>query len=151
MAVMGLGIFYTFVSWMMIAGNGERQAIEKANADPLGLWIDLAEAKLGGAFIGDIYLFLIVIGSFACGLAFHNAASRYLYAIGRELPATKNTLGRTHGSHHTPHVASMVQSVITLGLHAGLLLPGHRRQRLQHRRPTPTSTDCWRSSARWRS
>ncbi|CAA9326734.1 MAG: Uncharacterized amino acid permease, GabP family [uncultured Nocardioidaceae bacterium] len=114
MAVMGLGIFYTFVSWMMIAGNGEQQAIEKANADPLGLWIDLAEDKLGGAFIGDIYLFLIVIGSFACGLAFHNAASRYLYAIGRELPATKNTLGRTHETHHTPHVASMVQSVITL-------------------------------------
>nr|WP_306442080.1 APC family permease [Nocardioides agariphilus] len=113
-AVIGLGTFYTFVSWMMIAGNGKATSIEKANTDSIGLWVDLAEDKLGGSFIGDIYLFLIVVGSFACGLAFHTAASRYLYAIGRELPATKNTLGRTHGTHHTPHIASVTQSVITL-------------------------------------
>ncbi len=119
LAVVGLGTFYTFVSWMMIAGNGKAQAIEKANTDSIGLWVDLAEDKLGGAFIGDVYLLLIVIGSFACGLAFHNAASRYLYAIGREVPATSNTLGRTHGRHQTPHIASMVQSAITLLLTLG--------------------------------
>jgi len=118
-AVVGLGTFYTFVSWMMIAGNGERQSIEKANTDSIGLWVDLAEDKLGGWFVGDIYLFLIIIGSFACGLAFHNAASRYIFAIGRELPATKNTLGRTHGVHQTPHVASLVQTLITVVLTLG--------------------------------
>lgn len=122
LAVVGLGVFYTFVSWMMISGNGEKQSIEKANTDSIGLWVDLAENKLGGSFIGDIYLFLIVVGSFACGLAFHNAASRYLYAIGREVPATKNSLGRTHGVHHTPHVASMTQSIITLVLTVGFYL-----------------------------
>ena len=115
-AVVGLGLFYTFVSWMMIAGNGPKVAIEKSNTDSIGLWTDLASQKLGGDFVGDIYLFLIVMGSFACGLAFHTAASRYLYAIGRELPLTRNTLGRTHGVHGTPHVASMVQSGITLVL-----------------------------------
>jgi amino acid transporter len=115
-AVVGLGLFYTFVSWMMIAGNGKKVSIEKANTDSIGLWTDLAKDKLGGDFVGDIYLFLIVMGSFACGLAFHTAASRYLYAIGREVPATKNTLGRTHGTHGTPHVASIVQSGITLAL-----------------------------------
>ena len=62
LAVVGLGLFYTFVSWMMIAGNGAKQSIEKANTDSIGLWVDLAEDKLGGAFIGDIYLFLIVSG-----------------------------------------------------------------------------------------
>ena len=115
-AVVGLGLFYTFVSWMMIAGNGKKVAIEKSNTDSIGLWTDLASKKLGGDFVGDIYLFLIVMGSFACGLAFHTAASRYLYAIGRELPITKNTLGRTHGTHQTPHISSMVQSGITLVL-----------------------------------
>jgi amino acid transporter len=119
LAVVGLGLFYTFVSWMMIAGNGTSQAITKANTDAIGLWVDLAEDKLGGAFVGDVYLFLIVIGSFSCGLAFHNAASRYLFAIGREIPATSKTLGATHGSHHTPHIASMVQSVITLVITLG--------------------------------
>lgn len=121
-AVVGLGLFYTFVSWMMIAGNGKAQAIEKANTDSIGLWVDLAEKKLGGSFVGDIYLFLIVCGSFACGLAFHNAASRYLYAIGREVPLTKNTLGRTHGTHHSPHIASIVQSLITLVLTVGFFV-----------------------------
>jgi amino acid transporter len=104
---------------MMIAGNGEKQSIEKANTNSIGLWVDLAEKKLGGSFVGDIYLFLIVVGSFACGLAFHNAASRYLYAIGREVPISKNSLGRTHGTHHTPHIASLVQSIITLALTVG--------------------------------
>lgn len=118
-AVIGLGTFYTFVSWMMIAGNGQAQAVEKANTDSIGLWVDLAEDKLGGSFIGDIYLFLIVMGSFACGLAFHNAASRYIYAIGRELPATANNIGRTHGVHRSPHIASVVQSVVTLILTLG--------------------------------
>jgi len=118
-AVVGLGLFYTFVSWMMIAGNGESQAIEKSNTDSIGLWTDLAEDKLGGAFVGDIYLFLIILGSFSCGLAFHTAASRYLYAIGRELPATRSTLGATHRTHQTPHIASAVQSVITLVLTLG--------------------------------
>ena len=122
LAVVGLGLFYTFVSWMMIAGNGEKQAIEKANSDSIGLWVDLAEDKLGGSFIGDIYLFLIVVGSFACGLAFHNAASRYIYAIGREVPATANNLGRTHGVHHTPHIASLTQSIITLVLTLGFYM-----------------------------
>jgi amino acid transporter len=116
LAVVGLGLFYTFVSWMMIAGNGKKVSIEKANTDSIGLWTDLAKDKLGGDFVGDIYLFLIVMGSFACGLAFHTAASRYLYAIGREVPATKNTLGATHGTHGTPHIASIVQSVITVVL-----------------------------------
>jgi hypothetical protein len=100
----------------MIAGNGKKVSIEKSNTDSIGLWVDLAKAKLGGAFVGNLYLFLIVMGSFACGLAFHTAASRYLYAIGREVPATKNTLGATHGTHQTPHISSIVQSVITLVL-----------------------------------
>ena len=114
LAVVGLGTFYTFVSWMMIAGNGRAQTIELSVAGDLNVWVGLAEDKLGGSFVGDIYVFLIIIGSFACALAFHNAASRYLYAIGRELPLTKNTLGRTHATHHTPHVASITQSLITV-------------------------------------
>ncbi len=99
---MGLGLFYTFVSWMMIAGNGRQRAVELSVAGDLNIWVGLAEDKLGGGFVGDIYVFLVIVGSFACALAFHNAASRYLYAIGRELPATRNTLGRTHRTTRPP-------------------------------------------------
>ncbi|MGZ4453400.1 MAG: APC family permease [Nocardioides sp.] len=118
-AVVGLGIFYTFVSWMVIAGNGARHSIEQAANNSIGMFTDLAEKNLGGHWVVNVYLFLIVSGSFACALAFHNAASRYIYAIGREVPALHNNLGATHGTHHTPHVASIVQSLITLVLTVG--------------------------------
>jgi len=114
-AVVGLGLFYTFVSWMVIAGNGVDQAIAtSAGSNPIDLFTGLAKENLGGQWVVDIYLLLIVMGSFACALAFHNAASRYIYAIGREIPMTKSTLGATHGVHHSPHIASATQSVITL-------------------------------------
>jgi amino acid transporter len=124
LAVIGLGTFYTFVSWMMIAGNGKEGAIKGSVTDGTAMWVDLAEEKLGGKFVGDIYIFLIMMGSFACALAFHTAASRYLYAIGRELPFTANSLGRTHATHGTPHVASITQSGITLLLTLGFYFLG---------------------------
>ncbi|MEV6349520.1 APC family permease [Actinoplanes sp. NPDC051851] len=119
MAVVGLGLFYTFVSWMVIAGNGAKQSVELANNDAIGMFTHLAAANLGGQWVTYVYMFLMVSGSFACALAFHNAASRYLFAIGREIPATMRTLGATHATHKSPHIASAVQSAVTLVLTVG--------------------------------
>ena len=49
---------------------------------------------------------LILTGSFACAMAFHNVAMRYFYAMGREgiLP---RALGRTHPTHKSPYIASL--------------------------------------------
>ena len=125
-AVVALGVFYAFVSWMVIAGNGQRQSIDKAYNNSIGMFTDLAAKNLGGHWVVNVYLFLIMSGSFACALAFHNAASRYLYAISRELPALQSSLGRTHVKHHTPYIASVTQSLITLVLTVCfyLLTPG---------------------------
>jgi amino acid transporter len=118
-AVIGLGLFYTFVSWMAIAGNGAHNAVDKAANNSIGMFTDLAAKDLGGHWVVNIYLFLIVSGSFACALAFHNAASRYLYAIARELPSMRSTLGATHATHKSPHIASVVQTIITIVLTVG--------------------------------
>lgn len=118
-AVVGLGLFYTFVSWMVIAGNGAKTSIDQAANNSIGMFTELAQANLGGSWITYVYLFLIVSGSFACALAFHNAAARYMYAIGREVPGLTRNLGATHGKHHSPHIASILQSVITVVLTAG--------------------------------
>jgi amino acid transporter len=115
-AVVGLGIFYTFVSWMVIEGDGARAAVHLAATNSIGMFTNLAAANLGGHWVVNIYLLLITSGSFACGLAFHNAASRYIYAIGREIPATRGSLGATHSKHGSPHVASLVQTIITVVL-----------------------------------
>lgn len=118
-AVVGLGLFYTFVSWMVIAGNGAKGSLDQAANNSIGMFTDLAKANLGGSWITYVYLFLIVSGSFACALAFHNAAARYMYAIGREVPSLRRSLGATHGTHHSPHISSMVQSAITVVLTVG--------------------------------
>ena len=94
-AVVGLGLFYTFISAMVIAGNGAKTSVETSiSASPLDLFFGLVNANLGGVLL-DVYKILLVIGSFACALAFHNAASRYLFALGREIPSdkVKNTIG----------------------------------------------------------
>jgi amino acid transporter len=125
-AVVALGVFYSFVSWMVIAGNGKTVSIDKAYNNSIPMFTDLAAKNLGGHWIVNVYLFLIMSGSFACALAFHNAASRYIYAFGRELPGLQKSLGATHSKHHSPYIASAVQSVITLVLTVGfyLLTPG---------------------------
>ena len=115
-AVIGLGLFYTFISAMVIAGNGAKTSVEASiSANPLDLFFGLVDANLGGVLL-DVYKALLVIGSFACALAFHNAASRYLFALGREIPSdkVKNTIGSTHPKHGSPWIASSIQSVITL-------------------------------------
>src|SRR4029450_4652622 len=122
--VIGLGLFYTFISAMVLAGNGAKSSVETSiRASPLDLVFGLREAHLGSCLL-DVYKLLLVIGSFACALAFHNAASRYLYALGREIPssAVRSTVGATHSQHGSPHIASATQAVITLVI--VLLFPG---------------------------
>jgi amino acid transporter len=117
-AVVGLGLFYTFISAMVLAGNGAKTSVEASiSASPLDLFFHLVDAKLGGMLL-DVYKILLVIGSFACAMAFHNAASRYLFALGREIPSDKikSTVGAAHPTHGSPYVASAIQSVITLVL-----------------------------------
>ena len=113
-AVVGLGLFYTFVSWMAVSGTGAKDSIKiSAGSNPVDLMKGTFDQYLGhpSTYIFD---FLIVSGSFACALAFHNAASRYIYAIGREIPSLSNNLGATHKHHGSPHIASATQSLITL-------------------------------------
>ena len=108
-AVTGVGIFYIFVSWMTVVGNGRAGSIERAQStNPLYMFFHPTEV-FAGHWAVLIFQWLMMTGSFACGLAFHNCASRYGYALGREglLP---RPLGRTHRSHGSPFVASFVQA-----------------------------------------
>jgi len=116
-AVIGLGLFYTFMSWMVVVGNGAKQAVEiSAGASPVDLWLGLVDANLGG-FMVVLYKFLLVLGSFACAMAFHNAASRYIYAMGREGAfGWMRFFGKVNAKHGSPGNASILQTVITLVL-----------------------------------
>src|SRR5690242_16603435 len=110
-SVIGLGIFYTITSWTPLGGYATTHAaIAQAQTNPAEFY--LGPAKLyAGQWVSSIMSYLIITGSFACGMAFHNTAARYMYSLGREklLPPA---LGRTHKRWHSPHIASLTQSVI---------------------------------------
>jgi amino acid transporter len=108
--VIGVGVFYVFVSWMAIAGNGLSQSVQIAQKDAFSVFFDPTR-QFVGQWAVLIFQWLIITGSFACGMAFHNCAARYLYAIGRE-GFISRALGKTHPTHGSPYVASFVQTGI---------------------------------------
>ncbi|MEU9241275.1 APC family permease [Streptomyces sp. NPDC048385] len=125
-SVLGVGVFYVFVSWMAITGNGEAAAVRAASsANPLALFFNPTEHYVGHWAV-VLMQWLMVTGSLACGMAFHNCAARYMYALGREgvLPKLRNTIGRTHHRHGSPHVAGLVQTVISAVLIAAFWIAG---------------------------
>jgi amino acid transporter len=110
-SVIGLGIFYTLTSLTPLNGYATTHAaIAQAQTNPAEFY--LSPAKLyAGQWVSSIMSYLIITGSFACGMAFHNTTARYMYSLGREklLPSA---LGRTHKRWHSPHIASVTQSVV---------------------------------------
>ncbi|MEH3142800.1 MAG: APC family permease [Mycobacterium kyogaense] len=116
-AVLGVGIFYIFVSWMAIAGTGLKESVDLAQSADTSSEIFFGPVRSTyGEWAITLFNILLVTGSFACGMAFHNCASRYLYAMGREglHAGLQKTLGATHPHHGSPHIASFVQTGITL-------------------------------------
>ncbi|GHE45710.1 APC family permease [Streptomyces capitiformicae] len=125
-SVLGVGVFYVFVSWMAIIGNGEQEAVAAASsANPLAMFFNPTEQYVGHWAV-VVMQWLMITGSLACGMAFHNCAARYLYALGREgaVPGLQNTIGRTHPRHGSPHIAGLVQTAVTGALLAAFALAG---------------------------
>ena len=117
-AVIGLGLFYTFLSWAVVVGNGAKEVVTTAaGANPVDIWLNLTAANLGGV-AENIWKILVVVGSFACALAFHNAAPRYIYAMGRESasPFVRRTIGSVNAKHGSPATAGILQTIITLAI-----------------------------------
>ncbi len=110
-SVIGLGIFYTLTSWASLGGYPSvHGAIAQAQTNAANYYLGPAK-QFAGAWVSSVMSYLIITGSFACGMAFHNTTARYFYSLGREglLPSP---LGRTHHRWKSPHIASITQSVI---------------------------------------
>lgn len=110
-SVIGLGVFYTIVSWCAVAAYPtEADMIAKAFSDGVNFYLTPIQSFVG-TWAYELMAFLILTSSFACGMAFHNTASRYMYSLGREgvLP---RAVAETHDHHKSPHKASFVQSAL---------------------------------------
>ena len=111
LSVIGLGVFYTIISWCAVSAYPtEGDMLAKAYADSGNFFLAPIE-QFVGIWAKELMALLILTSSLACGMAFHNTASRYMYSLGREgvIPAP---LGKTHAVYKSPHIASSVQSVL---------------------------------------
>jgi len=113
-SVLLIGIFYMITAWLMANGEGIDKLLPTLQglADPTTFLFDLAGRYVGGP-VPTIMGFLFVTSLFASVLAFHNGAARYKYVAGREglLP---DGIGVTHNRHQSPHVGSIIQTVLAI-------------------------------------
>src|SRR3954470_20902907 len=110
-SVIGLGIGYCLTSLAFVSAFPQSDLI-KAAQNPDGPFF-VAMRDFGTNWLATVMQVLILTGSFACAMAFHNVAMRYGYAMGREGILPK-ALGRTHPKHKSPYIASITQTVIAL-------------------------------------
>jgi amino acid transporter len=110
-SVIGLGIFYTLTSWASLAGYQTTHAAIAASQTNAAQYYLTPASQYAGRWVASVMSYLIITGSFACGMAFHNTTARYLYSVGREGLAPR-ALGKTHPKWKSPYIASITQSVV---------------------------------------
>jgi amino acid transporter len=109
-SVIGLGIFYIFMSWIFVTGFGTGGVGDGVNnqfeGNVASAWYTLTDRYVGGGLTTAFEIFIIT-SSFACAMAFYNTSARYLYSLARER-ALPSVIARTHPKRHSPVVASLV-------------------------------------------
>lgn len=108
-AIIAIAVILGVTAWAVVSAIGVPKA-QKVGLDHLAngdLIFSLAQRYLGGP-LTTVMMILLLVSLFAAMLAFHNSASRYLYALGRArvLPSV---LARTRESG-SPAVAGIVQA-----------------------------------------
>ncbi len=123
-SVLAIGIFYTLTSWLMTMGVGVDKLLPTLQGmpDPSAFLFEVSGRYIGGT-LTNIMGVLFMTSIFAAVLAFHNAVARYKFVAGREgiLP---DRIGTTHAQHQSPHIGSLIQTVIALAVVTLFVLQG---------------------------
>ncbi|HEX7404630.1 MAG TPA: APC family permease [Candidatus Nanopelagicaceae bacterium] len=120
-AVCSVGAFYVFTTWVIIGSVGIDH-VRGLSLKVGGLFVLNLTQQYGGTILFDITAVLLCTSILAGYSAIHNAASRYLFALGREA-----IMPRRFGEHHqeffSPHIASVAISaaavISTVGFAVG--------------------------------
>ncbi|SDW91109.1 Amino acid transporter [Arthrobacter sp. cf158] len=109
-AIILSSLFYAGITWIVILAFGSDAVVDIAGGSPGTLVFDSTSQYLGSTAL-TIMEMLVVTSSLATVVSFHNATSRYLYALGRErvLPFW---LGRSHHRTQSPYRASILVGVV---------------------------------------
>jgi amino acid transporter len=110
LAVGFLGLFYTFIVWVIVQAFGDDKAVGTAAQNPAEMFFTAMTRYVGG-WATDLQRVLIVSSLLAALLAFHNAITRYGYALSVE-GAAPARLGRIHPRHGSPWISGIAQTVL---------------------------------------
>ncbi len=115
-SVLIIGVFYMITAWLMVMGVGTENLMPTLQAlpDPAVFLFDLSGRYLGGA-LTQVMGILFVTSILAAVIAFHNAVARYKFVAGRE-GILFASIGVTHNTHQSPHVGSVIQTVLALAV-----------------------------------
>ncbi len=121
-AVIAIAVFYLFSAWITIGAIEPDDVAARANGETGELMFNVF-TRYGGEVLTDImgvFFFLSLLASY---LAIHNAASRYIFALGREwlLPPW---VGDAHPHSGAPSRASAVVTALTIVAVAPFALAG---------------------------
>ncbi|MCX8501047.1 MAG: APC family permease [Alphaproteobacteria bacterium] len=118
-SILLIGGFFTLTAWLVVEGIGSANLVSLvgslANADgspaPETMIYALSD-RYGGASLTLAISLLFVTSIFAAMQAFHNVIARYFFALGRE-GLLFSSLGQTHPRYQSPHLGSLLQSLLT--------------------------------------
>ncbi len=113
-AVSIIAVFYAFSAWALTIGIGPSQVVAQSQEfgpDLMFVFLD----KQGSTLLSDIANVLFITSLLAALIAFHNAAARYFFSLGRArvLP---QWLASTGKKNHAPVAGSLTQSALALVL-----------------------------------
>ena len=122
-AVTSVGIFYVFTTWIIIGSANAGSIKSLANDKDSGIFVLNLLNQYGGEILFDIGAVLLCTSVLAGYSALHNAASRYLFALGRENIAP-HIFGEYHKDFFSPHIASLAITAITSGVAVAFQIGG---------------------------
>lgn len=111
-SILLVGGFYAFSTWAFIVGVGSDKIVPVLQGlqDPTTFVYGLSD-RYAWPELTALIRVLFVVSIYAGLLAFHNSAARYFFAIGRD-GLLHSALGTTHRTHQSPHMGSVLQSLI---------------------------------------
>ncbi len=111
-SVLVITVFYGLTSWVAVGAVGAGQVRAVASKE-LGNMFFALSTQYVTPWVTTLMEVLLCTSILASLVAIHNAASRYMFALGREriLPGW---MGVSHGRHDAPSRASVVQTTINV-------------------------------------
>ncbi len=119
-AIILIGVLHALAAWAIVSAVGVNEAQETAlgHLDGGDLTLMLMEQYMGPV-MGIVAIILLVVSLFAAQLTFHNAAARYMFALGRARVLPR-WLGKTaaNGSPQRALAVNLIFGLVVAGIFA---------------------------------